>query len=178
MKTIIIIAVIIVIAYFWLKAKVNKAKANPIDSISFAGCMGINLGDSWKFVLSRMLHLKLISKETFMEYHKEYEKCIEDPFLEYSVGSFSTEEHFNNIKELEFTIKDGVLNDVKITFIGEQYDTKSIMEIIEYKLTRKYGKPLENKDGDHFFMWIDSATGHLLILSYVYNSLSLSKSVL
>lgn len=176
MKTIIIIAVIIVIAYFWLKAKVNKAKANPIDTISFAGCMGINLGDSWKFVLSRMLHLKLITKETFMEYHKEYEEFIGDPFME--VGYFKSEEHFHNVKDLEFDVRNGVLESVHITFIGEQYDTNSILEIVQYKLTRKYGTPLENKDGGHFFMWMDKATGHMLILSYAENSLSLSKSVL
>jgi hypothetical protein len=174
MKTVIIIAIIIVIVFILFKSKINKAKANPIDSISFAGCMGINLGDSWEFVLSRMLHLKLITKETSIKYKNKYKEYIGDPFME--VGYFKSEEHFNNVKDLEFVVRHGVLESVQITFIGEQYDTNSIMEIVQHKLTRKYGTPLENKDGDHFFMWMDRATKHMLILSYADNSLSLSKS--
>jgi hypothetical protein len=176
MKTVIIISIIVVIVLVWFKSKINKAKANPIDSINFAGCMGINLGDSWKSVLSRMLHLKLITKETSIKYQKKYEEYIGDPFME--VGHFKSEEHFNNVKDFEFVVRHGVLESVQITFIGEQYDTNSIMEIVQHKLTRKYGTPLENKDGDHFFMWMDRATGHMLILSSVDNCLSLSKSAL
>lgn len=178
MKTIIIIAIIFLIAFFWLKSKINKTKANPIEAINFAGCMGINLGDSWKLVLSRMKHLNLISKEKFLKYHKEYEEYIGDPFMEICVGCFSIEEHFNNIQDLEFVIRNGVLNHINITLAGEQHDVDTITKIVKNKITRRFGSPIENTDGNHFFMWLDRKTGRMLILSDVDHTLSLSAGVL
>ena len=179
MTTIIIIAIILVIAFFLLKPKNNKKNVgNPIETINFVGCMGINLGDSWKFVLSRMLHLNLISKKKFMEYHVNYEEYIGNSFMETSVGRFSIEEHFNNIQELEYVVRYGVLNRVFIKFAGEQQDIDTLVEIVKNKITRKFGYPIENKDGNHFFMWMDRETGNMLILSDVDHSLTLSSRVL
>ena len=172
---IIVIAIILLIAFFLFKP---KNVGNPIETINFVGCMGINLGDSWKHVLSRMLHLNLISKKKFKEYHMGYEEWIGDSFMEISAGCFSSEEHFNNIQNLEFVVRHGVLNRVNIELAGEQQDINTIMKIVKNKITRKFGTPLENNDGNHFFMWIDKRTGHMLTLSDVDHTLSLSSGIL
>jgi len=154
----------------------KKFVGNPIETINFEGCMGINLGDSWQFVLNRMLHLNLISQEKFKEYHDAY---MEDgnSYLESSVGRFVVEEHFNNIQELEFCIKEGVLNNVYMKFVAEHTDIDSIVEIIKNKLTRRLGLPKENKAGDHFFMWMDNQYNRLIILSCKNHDLLLSYSI-
>lgn len=151
--------------------------ANPIETINFEGCMGINLGDSWQFVLNRMLHLNLISKAKFKEYHDAYFEYRNDTFMEVGVGRFVIEEHFNNIQSLEFCVRNGVLNSIRMKFIGEHHDVNTIVEIVKNKLTRKFGTPMENMDGEHFFMWGDKTTGHLIILDDIKHKLLLSYSI-
>ena len=172
----VIAAIIVLLIVLWIKTKLKIAvhKANPIDTLNFQGCIGINLGDSWKFVLSRMLHLSLISKKKFYEYHTNYEHYEGDAFMEIGVGNFTIEEHFCNIDELEFCIRNGVLNSIHMTLVGEHTDVDSVVDIVKHKLSRKYGSPMENKDGDHFFMWMDKQTGRMIILDDIQHRLSLS----
>ncbi len=173
---IVIVAIILLILVLFLKTRLRTLahKANPIDTLNFQGCLGINLGDSWKFVLSRMLHLNLISKKKFYEYHTNYEQYIGDAFMEIGVGRFAIEEHFNNINELEFWIQNGVLDSIHMSFMGEHTDTDSVVDIVRHKLSRKYGSPIENKEGDHFFMWMDKETERMIILDDKQHRLSLT----
>ena len=94
--------------------------------------------------------------------------------MEASVGRFVVQEHFNNIQEIEFCVKYGVLDNVYMKFAGEQTDIDSVTEIVKDKLTRKFGNPRENKQGKHFFMWMDNQTGRMLILSDGQHDLLLS----
>lgn len=91
MKIVIIIVAVILVLYVYVKIKMKHRISNPIDTINLTGCMGINIGDSWDFVLSRMVHLNLITKETALNYRKEYQRWIKEDgssFMECTVGRF------------------------------------------------------------------------------------------
>ena len=91
MKAVLIISAIILVLYVYIKIKMKHRVGNPIDTIHFAGCMGINIGDSWDFVLSRMVYLNLITKETAQNYEEAYKKWQQEDgssFMELSVGRF------------------------------------------------------------------------------------------
>ena len=179
MKAVLIISAIILVLYVYIKIKMKHRVGNPIDTIHFAGCMGINIGDSWDFVLSRMVYLNLITKETAQNYEEAYKKWQQEDgssFMELSVGRFYVEEHFNNIKSIQFEIKDGTLDCIEMSFEGEQTDTKSVVDIVKDKLTARLGEPKENKVGEHFFMWGGINTTTLLILNDTDNTLMLNKA--
>ncbi len=179
MKAFLIVSVIILVLCVYLKIKIKRHIGSPIDTINLIGCMGINIGDSWDFVLSRMMHLNLITKETAQNYEKEYQwwqKEDGSSFMECTVGRFYAEEHFNNIKSIEFQIENGILCCIKLSFGGEQTDTKSVIYIVKTKLTARLGNPKENKVGEHFFMWGGISTNNILILNDTDNTLMLSKA--
>lgn len=90
--------------------------------------------------------------------------------------SIYTEEHFNNIKSIEFEVRGGILGCIKMSFEGEQTDTKSVLDIVKDKLTARLDSPKENKVDEHFFMWGGIGTNNLLILNDTENTLMLSKT--
>lgn len=49
-----LIAIILIVKTFW---KEKMYTINPINGLNFSGCIGINLGDNWELVLSRMAYL-------------------------------------------------------------------------------------------------------------------------
>ena len=84
--------------------KKRAMAGNPITTISPQGTMGFIIGDKWNFVLSRMLHLQLITKDEFKKYKEEYPAYIGD-WMECNYGCFVVSCHFNNIKQIEFSMK-------------------------------------------------------------------------
>ena len=117
----------------------NKTNDIPNEHKSFwysinpDGVLGICLDDEWKFVLSRMLHLKMITHEEFMNYHNE---CFD---LETDFGnscvSYQIEAKLDiiNLKKISFFIDEGKLNNIFI----EIKDSTGIGDL----LIKSNGKP-------------------------------------
>ncbi len=114
-------------------AFILKKKLNPIDSITFNGCMGFKIGDGYDFVVSRIKHLNLLSaqqKETFV-------------FLKERVEYMPIEacsNMFNNVKLLQFIFDNrGSLEKIYIHINPDQYDLESMYGVLIVRLERMFG---------------------------------------
>lgn len=108
--------------------------------MNFNGCMGINLGDNWQFVLSRMVHLNLISQQEAKEYIDKYAES--NRLGSYIFGeTFKSTAKYNNIDTIDFRIDaQGKLEEVVINLVPEQTDMSSLLEICKNTLTQQIEK--------------------------------------
>ena len=159
MKTFLIIVGVIVAIFIIVRIfrKGKLSTVNPINGMNFNGCMGINLGDDWHFVLSRMVHLNLISQQEAKEYIDKYAES--NRLGSYIFGeTFKSTAKYNNIDTIDFRIDgQGKLEEVVINLVPEQTDMSSLLEICKNTLTQQIGeKPLVIKDEKMYLLAWDS----------------------
>ncbi len=152
-----IISIIIVVALFYLKWRFSK-HANPINTLSYKGFLGFNLGDHRDFVISRINRLNLLSEDD--KINIEYKRR-----LNFESGHIQTSNKlYNNIDEISFIIVNDRLSYMKVRFFEDKSDIRSIIEYMLVELKTKFGNPKEDKDG--YFLW---ENGTNCIVFYVNN---------
>lgn len=120
--------------YAFLKkgSSINEMNINPIDTISFEGCMGFKLGDSYEFVLSRIDHLNLMNsaeKEDF-----ELMKIYKNITLPITTSS----NLFNNIKNVSFHFNNfNQLSGILIKLTDVDTDKQTLISVITKRLNIK-----------------------------------------
>lgn len=146
---IMIIAISIIltlIILFYVNSFYSRKKLNPIDSLSFEGCMGIRLGDKRDFVISRINHLKLLSSEEKTDYERLKLADIHN-FIS------TSRELFNNVGSVVFGFgTDGALETIIINLNNEINTYDDLCEIIRNRLDRILKTP-HTEDEPNGFSW-------------------------
>lgn len=139
------VIILIVTSLSW---KEKMSSINPINGLSFRGCIGINLGDSWELVLSRMAHLDIISQEDAKQYKERYIKSRDG---EGCLGeTFKSTTKYTNVDFVEFNIKYSKLTSITIHLASEQADMASLLEKCKNILTQQLGSnPIVIKERDN-----------------------------
>lgn len=141
-----IAVVITLIILFYTNAYLFKRKLNPIDSLSFEGCMGIRLGDKRDFVISRINHLKLLSSEEKIDYERLKLADIHN-FIS------TSKKLFNNVNTITFGFNsDGVLDTIMIYLNNEINTYDDLCGIIRNRLDRILKTP-HTEDEPNGFSW-------------------------
>lgn len=121
---------------------------NPINGLNFSGCIGINLGDNWELVLSRMAHLSIISQEEAKQYKDRYMESGDGDGI--FGETFKSTAKYNNIDFIEFKIKYGRLTSIDIHLAPEQADMAFLLEKCKNILTQQLGSdPIVIKERDN-----------------------------
>lgn len=106
---------------------------NPIDSISFDGCMGFRLGDSREYVMSRILHLNLINEE-------EKQTIESMRILRVNLPISTSSGLFNNIDTVSFHFnRMNSLSGVLIHLTDKEIDKGKLIQVLYGKLNTILG---------------------------------------
>lgn len=139
MKTILIIAALLVLLILFSRRNRKKA-SNPIDTVKFGSCMGFKIGDSKEFVHSRINHLKLMNNEEKEHYDLEEQMGFGTVLADRMISTSNN--LFNNIKHISFTITNNKLSSIHISLKPEQVDKQTLTNIIEKRISSNIGNPI------------------------------------
>jgi hypothetical protein len=123
MKIFLFIVLAIILIAFFIKRKAKNS--NPIDSITKNGMLGMQLGDTKEFVISRLNHLGLSYKDT-------------SSILDASI--ITAENVYNHIDHIHLGFKQGKLDCISIYFVDKKRETKEFAEIIAYRISTRLGQ--------------------------------------
>lgn len=142
----VIVLYILAVNHFHRKAAQKARTIDPLDYLSPNMFMGIEIGDEWEFVLSRMHHVGLISGRSLGLQKYDY---INDNQLYFTFES--TAKDFENITSASFEIINGKLSGISVHL---QAASKQEMEKLKKNLLERYtlrfGSPKKVKAGYAF----------------------------
>ena len=148
----VIISIIIILAIKSSLTMKNNSDAEFIAwRLRLGGLAGIMIGDEYDFVLSRMVHIKLITPEEAAKFQILYEDN-----KQYNV--FFAKPKINWIESITFEInpKNDTLKYININLVDKEKDYATAMDIIISKLTSFYGKPItEGNEVASVKIWVE-----------------------
>lgn len=135
MKWIIGVIVSLVTLNFFLKR--YSRKMNPMNTLSYDGILGIKIGDSRDFALSRIKHLKLLNDADVLEQPLIFKYGFDTEYITAARGMF------NNIEKVGINFdKSGTVNGFSINFENYFGNLRETFRSVNSKIDSKIGKPV------------------------------------
>ncbi len=129
-----VIVSLIVLSYL---SKRFYRKMNPMDTLSYDGILGMKIGDSSDFALSRIKHLKLLNDADVWEQPMIFKYGFNADHITVARGLF------NNIEKVGINIdKSGTVNGFSIDFENYHGNLRETFHSVRYKIEGKMGKPV------------------------------------
>jgi len=134
-----VIVSLIVLSYL---SKRFYRKMNPMDTLSYDGILGMKIGDSSDFALSRIKHLKLLNDADVWEQPMIFKYGFNADHITVARGLF------NNIEKVGIGFdKNGRIDGFSIDFENYHRDQRETFNSVRYKIEEKIGKPSFVEDG-------------------------------
>lgn len=144
------------------KKKISTSQINNTGSLSNqllnGGFCGIKIGDNYKMVLSRMVHLGLINKEESDKYRKEYEEWN-------MFNQFKSTLKLKGVDNIIFSVSmhNGRLDYIYIDVFKNEDGLKTI-DTMYQSLCKNHGTPLFDKESN-LLNWKDRTSNVVYTIS-------------
>lgn len=131
-----IIGIAVACIMFLLFMNRGQRKMNPVNSLSYDGILGIKIGDSKEFVVSRIKHLKLLNEADVRDQPMIFKYGFETSFISFGRGVY------NNIEKIGIGFDKSVrVDSLSIDFENYHSNMKETFNSVRYKIEDVLGKP-------------------------------------
>lgn len=139
---IVVMSILLIVVVTWVILRENYIRnANPIQTISYNGCMGFRIGDSYDMVASRMIHLRMAGENEVKE-QTTYNNNKDDD--DYIVLASLCRGVYNNVDSINFIFdKKKNLESILVKIWSEQEDISVVTNLITKIINSKLRAPKE-----------------------------------